>query len=758
MIRAQSPAIGQWSSHISYRNMQFVEASGSLVFGATNQGVVVYNQSDNSISSLNRTNFLNDVNITAIKYDSLSQSLIIGYINGSIDVFKNGNAVNLPDIKRSTINGDKSIRAIYIRQNLAYLATGIGIVVFDLDKKEIRDTYKFGPLGSSISVKDITVHENQLYAATEQGVYAANLDNTFLGNYENWTKQSGFSNDNGAFNNIEIFNNTPYVNYHPETANSDEVYSLANNTWTRLTNIPTARFKSIRVSADRLVLSASDRIFSINTNNELLETVVVPAGAVSLVANDAVFHAGSYWVADGNKGLINTTNGNALSVYLPDSPLNNQIYKLFASKAGLYVATGSVNQIYNNQNLREGILHYDQGHWSYMDETTDDSLKTPADFLSVTADPTISNRIYVSSWSAGLIQIDNNRVSQIYNMRNSAIQQVTGWVDNYRIATSTFDKAGNLWVGNSFAPNSVVLKTPENKWRSYKMGDDYGNADQTTVSQILVAADNTKWLIRHRNGLYAFNDHGTYDELTDDSFKSLTNSPDQGGLPSNEIYCIAEDLDGEIWMGSDQGFAILYNPSAVFDGNPINADQPIIEQDGNYEKVLAQEAILSIAVDGGNRKWMATQNSGVYLLSEDGTKQILHFTSENSPLLSNEVYSVTIHPLTGEVFFGTSLGIQSYMSDAIDPAEHIETISVFPNPVRPGFVGSIALRGFVSNTNVKITDIAGNLVFQTASLGGEALWDGKNFKGEKVASGVYLIFATNLTGEEKAVGKLLYLN
>jgi hypothetical protein len=183
----------------------------------------------------------------------------------------------------------------------------------------------------------------------------------------------------------------------------------------------------------------------------------------------------------------------------------------------------------------------------------------------------------------------------------------------------------------------------------------------------------------------------------------------------------------------------------------------LIEQDGNVQILLETESITAIAIDGGNRKWLGTANNGVFLLSPDGTEQIHHFTSENSPLLSNIIYTISIDHLTGEVFFGTNLGIVSYRSDAVAPSYDKEELIVFPNPVRQDYFGPIAINGTASNSEVKITDSNGNAVNQLISEGGQAIWDGTNFNGERVATGVYFILSSDDTGEYKVAGKVLII-
>jgi hypothetical protein len=224
---------------------------------------------------------------------------------------------------------------------------------------------------------------------------------------------------------------------------------------------------------------------------------------------------------------------------------------------------------------------------------------------------------------------------------------------------------------------------------------------------------------------------------------------------------MAEDLDGNMWVGTSSGPAVYYNPDAVFSGDNFYATQVIIpRKDGTIygDLLLATETITAIAIDGANRKWFGTQNSGVYLMSADGLKQIYHFNTANSPILSNSITDIAIDPASGEVFIGTDQGVISFRSTATLGGDAFGKVYVFPNPVRPEYQGNIVVTGLIRDTNVKITDISGNLVFETTSLGGQAIWNGKNMDGKRASTGVYLVFCTNEDGSQTFITKLLFIH
>ena len=225
-----------------------------------------------------------------------------------------------------------------------------------------------------------------------------------------------------------------------------------------------------------------------------------------------------------------------------------------------------------------------------------------------------------------------------------------------------------------------------------------------------------------------------------------------------QTYSIAEDLEGAIWVGTDKGVTVFYSPGLVFSDFNYDAQQILITE-GNYgQYLLSEERVKCITVDGANRKWIGTEKSGVFLLSKDGQEEILHFTKNNSPLFSNNIVDIAINPNNGEVFIATEKGLISYRSDATEGSSKQRSTKVFPNPVREDYNGPIAISGLVTDARVKITDVSGEIIFETIANGGQAIWSGKNKFNERVATGIYLVLSTNMFGEEKMVSKILFIN
>ncbi len=470
------------------------------------------------------------------------------------------------------------------------------------------------------------------------------------------------------------------------------------------------------------------------------------------------------WIADIRSGLVENPTRFQFAYRSPGGPYSNNVFSMNFSENRLWVSSGGIDDAWSGLNHTDGLSSFIENEWSSKSSAfleSDSSTNFAKDFLFVQESPIDKNRIFATAWGKGLVEYSANsdQLVKIYNNKNSTLKFR---VENPGTWTSgiDFDSEGNLWVANAFCNSLVNVLKKDGTWRAFNTSI---NAEITArdASALLVTQSNKKWLLLPRAtnepGILVFDDNGTIDYTADDRVKKLKFVPGKGGITGSEVFSISEDKNGEIWIGTDKGICVFYSPDAVFSGENFDAQQIKIEQDGNIQYLLETEVITSITVDGANRKWVGTMNSGVYFMSSDGTQQLGHFTTENSPLFSNNIIALAINPEDGEVFIGTDLGIISYKSTA---TEGIETCSIFayPNPVKNPYGGVVAIKGLTKDASVKITDVSGSLIYQTKALGGQAIWDGNNLKGEKAASGVYLVFSTDTEGSKSCTTKILIVN
>ena len=462
---------------------------------------------------------------------------------------------------------------------------------------------------------------------------------------------------------------------------------------------------------------------------------------------------GYLWVADSANGLLKFSNFQYQESFIPEGPVRNDIYSLEYENNTLYMCHGGHANFGSNSLINDGV--------SYKN-TTDTWINNnrseiggARDILEVAVK---DGYTFYASWYHGISKMKDEEFIEKYGYNNTNGVLDTVYYSNNRIRISDikFDNDGNLWGLSSEVNHPLFVKTKNDEWFSYNMNQ---NKIGLFFDDLIIDQYNQKWgIIGRSGGLFVYDDNNTISDPSDDQYKTLKNILGQGNLPSMGVYSIAKDLDGEIWVGTDKGIGIFYNPSAIFSGNNFDAQQILITEGEYGQYLLSEEKIKCITIDGANRKWIGTEKSGVFLISDDGMEEIFHFTTNNSPLFSDNIYDITINQTSGEVFIGTEKGLISFRSDATNGVITQSTTKVFPNPVREAYNGIIAISGLVKDANVKIADIAGNLVFEGFAKGGQAIWNGKNKNGDRVSTGVYIVFSTDINGIEKIVSKILFIH
>jgi ligand-binding sensor domain-containing protein len=459
---------------------------------------------------------------------------------------------------------------------------------------------------------------------------------------------------------------------------------------------------------------------------------------------------GNIWIADFGNGLIQQRFNGSFMQVMPNGPISNRIKSFHFASGKLFAAAGGTDISFVNL--------YNQAEYSVLKDNEWRSYRNPGhyDYMAAKSAPFDKELIYISSWGSGIFSYKQNEVVSHYDETNSTLQNALPGGPNTRVWGMDFDRDGNLWVSNSNVNNSLSVLKRNGEWVAYPLRNSIG---AEILGEVVVDDFNNIWMVLLKGGgLLALNTNNTPDNLSDDQLVKFKPKNAYGQIVSN-VYTLVKDLDGNIWAGTDFGPVVYSDPDEVFNGNTDGKQPTLRRYDGTdqVDPLLGSEMIKTIAVDGANRKWIGTERGGAFLVSAEGDSSLLQFNMDNSPILSNSIISIGIHDITGEVFFGTERGIISYRSNATKAGENFGDVYAFPNPVRPGYHGNITITGLIKDANVKITDIAGNLVFETTTLGGQIVWDGNNFDGRRAASGVYIIFCTNSDGSKTYVTKLLFM-
>ena len=508
------------------------------------------------------------------------------------------------------------------------------------------------------------------------------------------------------------------------------------------------------VAGANLLVSHLDTVVEYDATGAIVEEFIV----YNLRPNWAMRSGARTYIASSTHGMVRFDSQTDKYLFLPKGPEGIGSFNITSENGEVWVVGGSaVGSFWGNGYQRPAVSSFIEDTWTNFGFATVPAFvqDTARDVLSIAVSPREEGLAFAGTLSPmGLMEFRNNAYQTKWDETNSSLQESSEAPGSIGIPDMEFDDDGNLWMLNMYCSNQLVVRTESGSWRSY----DIGNNQNDLVTDIAIGDNGYKWILSPGDGIWVYNDAETISVDSDDQSKLLTTAVGNGGLPSQDVMSIAVDLDGEVWVGTDAGPVVFYTPESIFGGSNFDGQQILIEQDGNLQLLLETEAITAIAIDGGNRKWLGTQTSGVFLMSEDGTTQIHHFTTENSPLLSNEITSITVNGETGEVFFGTAQGLISFRGIATDGDPLFSDVYAYPNPVREDYFGLITIKGLERDSDVKITDVAGRVVYYTTSQGGQAVWDGNNFDGVRAKTGVYLVFATDRNGNEAQVTKILLVN
>jgi hypothetical protein len=751
---SQGVGIGKWREHLPYHQVISIAEVGDLIYAATPNSIFYYNKLDASVTRLNKINGLSDIGISTIIASPDQSTLVIAYTNTNIDLIQDGRIINISDIKRKPILGNKTINNLAFINDLAYLACGFGIVVMNVEMHEIVDTYYIGPDGSSINVFDIAFHEPSgfIYAATDEGIYKADITKPNLAHFEYWFPEESMG--ESGYNHIESYQDKLMVNKPGPDQQSDTLFLFDHDSWHYFDNTKTNRVKNIKTSGESLLVTHMYFVFQYN---QLLEEVtkVWTYNPGSPNTEDAfISKEGLLYLGDRNNGLVKRLDEWNYEFIRPAGPASTDVFEMKALENYLWVVPGGKTGSWGSM-WKTGLVYgLEDGTWKTHTRWNTQGMDHLRDVLCVAIHPNDPTRIFAGSWGTGLFEMQNGSVAEIYDDQNSSLKYSV--YDNtwMGIGGVAFDPQGNLWVTNSSAADLLSVRKTDGSWRSFNLSPVASAID---IGSITIDKAGQKWMLVRDHGLIVFSDMGTIDNTADDRVRRLSGATGNGNLPGATILSLAVDDNGELWIGTNEGVAVIRNPENVFTGGNFDAYRPIIDQDGYGAYLLDSEAVTAIAIDGANRKWFGTDRAGAFLMSADGLEQIYYFNEDNSPLLSNSITSIAIDG-HGEVFFGTTRGIIGFRSEATPPPQVFTDVIAFPNPVRPEYDGIIAVRGLVKDADIKITDIAGNLIFKTRAFGGQAVWNGRNFDGRRAQSGVYLVFISNNDGSETLATKILFMN
>lgn len=732
-----------WKGYFSYNRIkEIAETSNGIVVASEN---ALFYKSSNSekINTFSTIDGLSGEEITSVYYSSASKKTIVGFKNGLLQIIDSNGVFNVVEIlnKTSIASSNKAINHFYENQDKLYISCDFGISVFDLKKMEFLDSYFIGDSGSETAILQTVIWNNYLYAVTRSsGVKRVNINNPAIVDYNQWELYQS-----GVWLGIQIFNNNLVL------ATSDNKLILDNGVSSNIVAEEQSTIKKIKSFTDYILVITTDKVSVYNKN--FTKDFSVSEGNIYTCAH---LIGTDLYMGTQEDGMIQTSLNN-LSTHieiLPEGPKKNNIFSLYSTSSKLWALYGDYTSDYNPYPLDElGIssLVYRKG-WEYL---TYENLLGAKSLVSMVAHPSDENKLYVASYFSGLLEIKNGVATQLFDNTNSGleslyIKEAPNYID-VRINAPVFDAQGNLWVNNSFLENGLKMMSPKGEWKSYSLKLALDTSLPNSYGRMTIDKNGTKWLVSNKSGVIGFN------EKLNNRVVGITDGSTRGNLPVFDARAVAVDQNNQLWIGTTKGLRILPNVDAFMAKASLNTNNIVILDDGLAQELLYEQFITDIFVDGSNRKWIATADAGLFYVSFNGQKTIYHFTTINSPLPSNSINDIEMNQDTGELFIATDKGLVSFMTNTSASESNLDEVLVYPNPVRPNYQGMINISGLINQSNVKITDITGNLVHQATAEGGTIQWDGTAFGQYKVASGVYLVFVVTEDGNSTQVKKIMII-
>jgi len=743
--------IGQWVDYQSYKLGQYVTQSEESIIYAADLSILIMDKADFSVQFLSKVNGLSDVGVQLVKYIPSSQTLIATYENSLFDIVNpDGSVSAFANIRDDGNFFDRSIKEIYIGPDgLVYFATGFGVVQFDPSIGEFGFTTNL-----NLNVFGVEIFNNQIWAATEEGIYRADLNGSLnLADVNLWRQLDETDSLESVYTSqaIASYNNELYFDFN------DQLYKWNNGMPELVFDLPGHYVEYLSAEGEHLLAgfwcenSCSGRMVMVNENGEIINrtenTNCVNRPAYAIEDEQGRIFFADRWrdfrIAEAATGSCNRLSFN--------SPLTSEVSDLeVASDGSIWITTEpTAIEPRLNPNGFYGLVN---GEWTIENLVTNGVLqdKNMRGYYRAAAHPT-EPLIYISTFYNGLVEYNfETRETTVFDQTNSPLQQSTGDPNVNRVAGVAFDEEGNLWMANYTTPDPIVVLTADGEFI-----DDF-NVPASSLRQLVIDRRGYKWfsLDGTSQAIIVF-DEGDINVRADDRFKILSTGNTE--ITNNLVVSMAVDLDGAVWVGTEEGPVIF--ECDPFDDN-CRGSRRIVEVGGFNAFLLEDESIRAIAVDGANRKWIGTEN-GVFVQSPDGEEQIAFYNADNSPLFDNVINAIAINE-DGLVYVGTNDGLIAIKGEATTGGRsNSANALVYPNPVRPDYTGPIAIRGLARDANVKITDIQGRLVYETQALGGQAVWDGRDYNGRRAASGVYLVFSTNtqnLNNPDAIVAKILMVN
>jgi len=760
---SQTDFSANWEDFYSYNNVKDFVKVASKIYAIADNAVFIYDVDSQEIEKLSSIQGLSGEITSSIHYSDTHQKLIIGYQNGLLEIIDAEGKITLAnDIQRLSITGEKAIKHITEYNNKLYFSTPFAIVVYDIEKLEYGETYFIGDNSSVININQIAVFNDVIYAVTELGVYTADATSNTLIDFNNWQQPQG--NFIGNFKSAEVFNNQLFVS-------KDNSFYKVNATNLEIIGAFGNSILQLKASENYITATTQKAAFVYNTAlNHQITTNTTPDfdyNLQSAFADENFVYLGTTAFGILQRDL---SNANTYTEIHPQGPTSNDIFSIAAENDNLWVVYGGYDVSFTPRQSEKGFSHFNGEDWI----NTPYNITYPArDLVHITIDPENLDKVYLSSFgqsspdklnaSGGMLVIENDEITNFWNHTNSGLEDLAPDNPNYnsvRINGTAFDNQGNLWVSNSWVNNRLKKLDRNGNWSEFDLSSIVTN-NAFGLSELVIDKTGSIWIGSRRNGLLVYNETG-------DRKRALITSSTKGSLPDPRVNALAVDRNNRIWIGTKKGLVVYSNAGGIFDNSIYDATPVIIEDEGIAKRLLGNQPVSSIAIDGADNKWFGTDTGGVLATNPSGRETLFNFNKDNSPLPSNKIIKIKVDNSNGKVFFATDRGIVAFNNNVAPFGDELGEVYAYPNPVKKehSFVTIDGRNGthLPRGTNVKIVDSSGRLVHETNVVegqelkGGKVIWNKTNLAGSRVASGVYIVLLTIPDKSETSITKIAIIN
>lgn len=747
VIKAQDFS-ATWEGYFSFFKIKDLDAAGNLLFTASENAIFSTDLQSFHQEEITTLQGLSGDEISALRFIENQNLILIGYDSGLLQIYdrnKNKTRSFIDIVQKPTITPEeRHINGFHLNGDKVYIFTNYGVSEFKLNKLEFGDTFYIGDFGDKLAVNDLTIFNNHIFTATQGGgLRFVDLANANLVDYNQWQQL-----ESGNIQNVFTFQNQLFI------IENNNLKRFENNSFFPVLSLG-QEVRKVKSGEDFLSITQKNQVKVFNA--QLQEVNNFTTVEFEADFNTALTYQGNIYIGDENFGLIKAglNNFHAIEYFSPNGPLRNDIFNMDVAPNHLWVVYGDYSFYYNPYPLKErGISHLSEERWYNFPY---EDLPENRNITSVRINPADPEQVFFASYHDGLMEFNDNELINFYTTYNSNLEPTESSAERpyaMRIGPMDFDPQGNLWFAAAFTSKALIKFKPGESANSFTKYNFSSVVPQSGTSSgfgtLVTDQAGNVYFGSYREGVIGFN-------AQTKKFAKIKGGKGSGNLPRNDVRALAIDHNNQLWIGTAQGLRVLYGPAQMFERPNISVNNIVfLDDDGVAQELFANLPITSLAIDGNNNKWVGS-TSGVYQVSPDGQKTLNHFTTDNSPLPSNNINSVKIDGTTGKVYIGTQKGLVAFKGTATSAQRNLDKVRAFPNPVRPHYDGMVTIDGLMKNANVKITDIEGNLVYEEFSKGGSIQWDTRAFGKYKVASGVYMVLITSEDQAETKVAKIMII-